>query len=50
MRVFPVPVAAKVTLWPEIGLSFASLSVAVTVTAELPSAVIFELVESVIVE
>ena len=50
MRVFPVPVVAKVTLWPEIGLSFASLRVAVTVTVDAPSATMFEFVDSVIVE
>jgi len=50
VRVFPVPVVAKVTLWPEIGLLLVSLRVAVTVTAELPSATMFEFVDSVIVE
>ena len=47
---FPVPVAAKVTVWPETGLSLESLRVAVSVRLDDPSAVIAEGVETVKVE
>jgi hypothetical protein len=50
VSVFPVPVEAKVTVWPETGLSLESLRVAVSVRLVEPSAVRAEGVETVKVE